>query len=274
MSCSFLLDWPPPVFFSLVEAILFLTVRLAYTPELARLDWPDFWRSWRELPQAVSWGFRQWNKGIFIVLGLAALIVFYFPTSPGGGLLVVPFWPLTLGLSFYVLKVTVTGLQSLTSVLHGWTEAGVEWVREAYVRTLDGTMRAANGCSSAAPECSSSPSWSCSSALPSASGRAAVQLYPPLRTRERSRYFGEDARQHPASVVNDLSGRVENWLLSQHEVLTTQAVVNTSGSGKHSNPDSAHPYRTAQERDAASAGLPPGAATHRDACDADGEGFR
>ncbi len=107
------------MFFSLLEAVLFLTVRLAYTPEAHTFDWNDFFKSWTELPRAFAWAWKNWKKGLFILLGLVALIIFPLIGSsivPHGGwmalFLVVPLWPITLAVIFYVFKIIISGLQA------------------------------------------------------------------------------------------------------------------------------------------------------------------
>ena len=59
---QFSLGMAAAVAFSLLEAVLFLTVRLAYTPELKDLTWSDFLRSWVLLPEAIRWGLKSWRK--------------------------------------------------------------------------------------------------------------------------------------------------------------------------------------------------------------------
>ena len=231
---QFSLGLAAAVFFSLLEAILFLTVRLAYTPEARDFSWGDFFRSWGELGQAFAWAFKNWNKGIFIVLGIAALIIFPMVGNaivPKAGwmalFLVVPLWPVTLAILLYVLKIIIFGLQALTTNLHNLTEKGVEFVRDGYVNSLQFILDRAVwvligvgslvlgtvlyfGFVSGIPF-NFVPTYD--------SGTITIQAYLPPNT--------------PPSTSNEVAGNIENWLNTRPDVATVQTIVNTGwGSGR------------------------------------------
>ena len=137
---QFALGLAAAVAFSLLEAVLFLTVRLAYTPESTRtLDWSDLGRSVGKLGESMRWGLRAWRKAAGIVVGIAALVALiatkHFVFLPA--LLLYPF---LLGLLRYVGRSSVSFFQALTTTLHGWTEAGLEWVRDEYAKSLVGML--------------------------------------------------------------------------------------------------------------------------------------
>ena len=67
---QFALGLAAAVAFSLFEALLFLTVRMAYTPDAKIYDWNDFARSFGKLPESMNWGFKSWRKGFFFLVGL------------------------------------------------------------------------------------------------------------------------------------------------------------------------------------------------------------
>ena len=67
---QFSLGLAAAVAFSLLEALLFLTVRLAYTPESKSQTWKDFLHSVISLPDAIRWGLESWRKTLGIVAGL------------------------------------------------------------------------------------------------------------------------------------------------------------------------------------------------------------
>lgn len=137
---QFALGLAAAVGFSLLEAILFLTVRLAYTPDSDHtLDWRDLARSFGMLGESMRWGLVAWRKPAGIAAAVAAIIallatkhVVYLP-----GMLLYPF---LLGIIRYLGRLILSFFQALTTVLHGWTEAGLEWVREAYAKSLGGLL--------------------------------------------------------------------------------------------------------------------------------------
>ena len=231
---QFSLGLAAAVFFSLLEAVLFLTVRLAYTPEAHTFNWHDFLKSWIELPHALAWSFKNWGKGLFILLGIVAAILFPLIGSaivPHTGwmavFLVIPLWPVTLGLTFYALKIVISGLQALTTNLHDLTEKGVEWVRENYAGSLEFVLRHAGWVMGGAGAIflGTVLFFALVSGIPFNfvptydSGTIRVSAFLPPNT--------------PPSVTNDLSGKVEAWLESQKEVVTTQAIVSTGwGTGR------------------------------------------
>ena len=72
---QFSLGLAAAVAFSLLEAVLFLTVRLAYTPESHTLTYADFFRSWIELPEAIRWGLKNWRTGFGILAAIGVVVV-------------------------------------------------------------------------------------------------------------------------------------------------------------------------------------------------------
>ncbi|MGA2613502.1 MAG: efflux RND transporter permease subunit [Spirochaetia bacterium] len=138
---QFSLGLAAAVAFSLLEAVLFLTVRLAYTPESKDMNWADFLRSWVQLPKAIRWGFQTWKKALGIIVGIAAAILILVITHKPVFLLTMVAYPLALGLVYYFGRILLSLLQSLTTLFHGWTEAGLEWVRDAYARSLGGVLK-------------------------------------------------------------------------------------------------------------------------------------
>ena len=143
---QFSLGLAAAVAFSLLEAVLFLTVRLAYTPESKDLGWPDFLKSWVQLPQAIRWGLKSWKKSIGILGGIVAIILILVITHKPVYLLAMVAYPIALGIVFYAGKIVLTLVQSLTTLLHGWTEAGLEWVRDAYADPSAASCGQGSGC--------------------------------------------------------------------------------------------------------------------------------
>jgi HAE1 family hydrophobic/amphiphilic exporter-1 len=137
---QFALGLAAAVGFSLLEAVLFLTVRLAYTPESdRRLDWGDLALSFRLLGESMRWGLRAWRKVAGIILAIIAIIALiatkhfiYLPALLA--------YPLLLGVLRYLGRLLLSFFQALTMTLHGWTEAALEWVREGYANSLVGLL--------------------------------------------------------------------------------------------------------------------------------------
>jgi hydrophobic/amphiphilic exporter-1 (mainly G- bacteria), HAE1 family len=220
---QFSLGLAAAVAFSLLEAVLFLTVRLAYTPESKNLDWEDFLKSWTQLPQALRWGFRSWRKALGILGGLAAGAALYLLTRRPEYLLALAGYPVALSLAYYVGKIALSLLQSLTSVLHGWTEAGLEWVRDAYARSLEGVLRRA------VPVLAG-----CVLFL----GLIAVFVVPrvPFNFVPNTDSGSIDVHLRnppgaPLAVTNNGVGVIEDYLRTQPEVETVQSIIGTSTGG-------------------------------------------
>ncbi len=70
---QFSLGLAAAVAFSLLEAVLFLTVRLAYTPEIENPELGRLRASWIQLPDAIRWGLRVWRKALGIIVGVVAV---------------------------------------------------------------------------------------------------------------------------------------------------------------------------------------------------------
>jgi HAE1 family hydrophobic/amphiphilic exporter-1 len=137
---QFALGLAAAVGFSLLEAVLFLTVRLAYTPESDRtLDWRDLARSFGMLEESMRWGLTAWRKPAGIIVAIVAIIALaatkHFVLLPA--LLLYPF---LLGVLRYLGRVFLSFVQALTTALHGWTETGLEWIREGYAKSLVGLL--------------------------------------------------------------------------------------------------------------------------------------
>ncbi len=137
---QFSLGLSAAVLFSLLEALLFLTVRLAYTPMAKDYDWGDFARSFTWLGKSLRWGWKAWRTGFGILLLVVGVIVILV-TKTWLAAVLIPFYPLILALIHYLLHVLLTLAQALTMTLHNATEAIVSWVRDRYVHSLKGVLK-------------------------------------------------------------------------------------------------------------------------------------
>jgi hydrophobic/amphiphilic exporter-1 (mainly G- bacteria), HAE1 family len=132
---QFSLGLAAAVTFSLFEAILFLTVRMAYTPDSRDLHWADFLRSFGRLGEAMKWGFKAWKKWWAVLLAVVGAGVALYLKRPLW-LLGLPAYPIVLGLLNYSLVMVF----SLFGALHDGTERVVGAIRDAYARGLDGML--------------------------------------------------------------------------------------------------------------------------------------
>ncbi|MGO8694581.1 MAG: efflux RND transporter permease subunit [Rectinemataceae bacterium] len=137
---QFSLGLAAAVFFSLLEAVLFLTVRLAYSPGAAVFGWKDFLRSIVGFRTSVHWGLAAARKPIGILSGLAIAIVLYI-LRMYWWLFALPAYPLVLALGHYIGRIVLTFLQALTMSRHAVAENGLEWVRDRYADGLDAVLR-------------------------------------------------------------------------------------------------------------------------------------
>jgi HAE1 family hydrophobic/amphiphilic exporter-1 len=137
---QFALGLAAAVAFSLLEAVLFLTVRLAYTKDSGDLHWKDFFRSFGRFGEAMKWGLHTCIKasGIILALVIAGGLV-YLKRYQWLAALVL--YPLALGVGNYFVFIGVSLFSSLTDTFHGWTEWVIGKIRDAYLRSLSGMLK-------------------------------------------------------------------------------------------------------------------------------------
>ncbi len=209
------------VLFSLLEAILFLTVRLAYTPDSKGLGWRNFAGSILRLGKAVRWGLSCWKKAPGII-GAAAIATGLVFLKRYAFLPAIVAWPLVLGLLNYLVSVLLTFLEVLTGTLHGWTEAGVLKIQDAYARSLKGVLKWSALVLGVVATVLVAVVFLIWPRIPfnfipqSDSGTLSANLRFPVNTSQ--------------SVVNAAAARVETFLLQQPEVATIQAVIGSNAS--------------------------------------------
>ena len=220
---QFSLGLAAAVAFSLLEAVLFLTVRLAYTPMSKVLSWGDLLHSITLLPESIRWGLKSWRKVLGIVVGLVAAVLILVFTHKPLYLLAMVAYPLVLGIGFYVLRIVYAFLSALTALLHGWTETALEWVRDRYANSLKTVLRAGV--------------W----VLVGSAGMMialAIFLGPhipfnfvPNTDAGVMQIYVRNPPGTPLEVTNENAGRIESFLSQQPEVSTVQSVIGTSPNG-------------------------------------------
>lgn len=213
---QFSLGLAAAVFFSWFEALLFLTVRMAYTPDSEPRGFGDFFRSFARVGESFKWGFRAWRKPFGIVVGIAALIALavtrHFVLLPA-----ILLYPLALGVFNYLGRIVLYFGESVTALLHGWTEAGLIWVREAYVNSLGRIITGGRwvlvgaGVFLVAAAVFMVPHIPFNFVPQSDSGNMEVHVRMPSGTATQ--------------ITNAVAGRVENFLMNQAPVETIQTTV-------------------------------------------------
>ncbi len=213
---QFTLGLAAAVFFSWFEALLFLTVRMAYTPDSTPRGWQDFFRSLLQISGSMKWGFRAFRKpfgivvGVVVVLALAATRHFIF--IPG-----ILLYPIILGVLHYLLRIVLYFGEALTATLHGWTEKGLNAVRSGYTRSLSWIIPRSKwvlvgaGLFLVASAVLVVPHIPFNFVPQSDNGNMEVHVRMPSGTA--------------TSVTNAVAGRVEDFLLQLPTVETVQTVV-------------------------------------------------
>ncbi|AFD26392.1 efflux RND transporter permease subunit [Deinococcus gobiensis] len=137
---QFALGLAAAVFMSWLEALLFLTVRMAYTPDAAPLTWRDVPRVLARGPEALRWGLGAARAWWFWVLAVVLGALLWTRLAPLWALAVLAL-PLVLVAARYLWGALLALAEALTGTLHGLTDRALVGVREAYARSLGGALR-------------------------------------------------------------------------------------------------------------------------------------
>jgi HAE1 family hydrophobic/amphiphilic exporter-1 len=217
---QFALGLAAAVALSLFEALLFLTVRLAYAPESGDLGWKDFLRSFSRAGEAFRWGLSSWKKGPFVLLALAIAAALAY-LGKYAFLPALALYPIALAILNYFIFMGMSLFSAITDLLHGWTESAVSWVRDGYSGMLGGMLEKsaivlvvsgslfAAACVFVAPKVFKQINF-----VPSSdSGTMTVNVnFPPGMQQSRA---------------NAAAARVEAFLSTRAEVATVQSIVSS-----------------------------------------------
>jgi HAE1 family hydrophobic/amphiphilic exporter-1 len=135
---EFALGLAAAVFFSWMEALLFLTVRMAYTPDAQ----PRTWRSLGRFlirPGSLRWALRAWRSTwglIVLVISALILVVVSLRAHHPIWILGILLYPLALAALHYLALALLGLLEALTNNLHAAVNGTLVWIREGYVRLL------------------------------------------------------------------------------------------------------------------------------------------
>ncbi len=210
------------VLFSLLEALLFLTIRLAYTPESEERSWKDLGAAFRSLPRSLRWGLRAWRRPLWLTVGaggvVALLVTRHFRLLP-----IALVYPFALALLRYGLGLLLVLLESITATLHRVTEGGLDWVREGYARTLARSLKR--------------PQWILIAALAFFAVTIAVVgpriafTFVPNSDNGTFNIVLSLPPGTPQDVTNTETAKIESYLFKQPSVALVQTVVGSSGGG-------------------------------------------
>lgn len=156
---EFALGLAGAILFSWLEALFFLTVRMAYTPDQTPLTWAEFGRVLMSLPSSFRWAWKAWRTP----LGLAGLVVFILVRvpmlvglrPPGAAAAPMPplaprlilfvaltlLYPIILMLLQYLINLVLGLLNTLANSLYRITDAGLNAFRNGYTRALRRALR-------------------------------------------------------------------------------------------------------------------------------------
>ena len=220
---QFALGLAAAVAMSWLEALLFLTVRMAYTPDAAPQTWRDFAGSFARVPGRVLGGLLTVRVWWFWALELLLAAGLWLGThNLVVTLLAVVLLPVLLGVLSALWGIVLSFLEALTGTLSGITAAGLNVVRDAYARGLDTALRFSPAVLLAAvaflvltlvlviPRIS----FTFTPSTDSGTVQARLRLPDGL----------------PLSTNNELVARLETFFLRQRSVQTVQASVNGGGS--------------------------------------------
>ncbi len=157
---EFSLGLAAAILFSWLEALFFLTVRMAYTPDPTPMSWADFGRTLVGVPSSWRWAWKTWRRPLGL-LGLLMLVLAQLPMllnlrAPGAaapanpmplalklGILAlsVVFYPLILTVLRYLSTVLLGLLNTLAHWLYLLVDGGLTALRTGYTKALRGALR-------------------------------------------------------------------------------------------------------------------------------------
>ncbi len=130
---------------SWLEALLFLTVRMAYTPDARPLDWRGFARVLGRGGESLAWGlalYRRWPGWLTMLLvGMGTFLALRgalpaISTRAGVSVLAAVLAPLIVAFARYLFAALFGLLEALTTTLSGLTDRAVVAVQNGYARLL------------------------------------------------------------------------------------------------------------------------------------------
>ncbi len=155
---EFALGLAGAILFSWLEALFFLTVRMAYTPDPETMSWSDFGRAVISVPRSFKWAWKAWRTPLGIV-GLVVLVLGQIVPlaiklrSPADGassnmilslgiiVASVLLYPVILTALYHLGVVSLGLLNALGNALYQITDPGLTALRHGYSRALRRVLR-------------------------------------------------------------------------------------------------------------------------------------
>jgi hydrophobic/amphiphilic exporter-1 (mainly G- bacteria), HAE1 family len=128
------------IFFSWLEALFFLTVRMAYTPDPKPTTWREAGRMIVSPLESARWVWQLLRRWYGIVAGLA-LTAYAFSSFGLIGLTTILAYPIILVIGHYLIRIFFAIVGAITNTLFHLWEAGLEKLRHAYARSLATGLR-------------------------------------------------------------------------------------------------------------------------------------
>jgi HAE1 family hydrophobic/amphiphilic exporter-1 len=217
---QFSLGLAAAVFFSLLEAVLFLTVRLAYTPDSEDHGVRDVLNAVGGLGAGFRRGLRVSVRPVGIILWVVsavALIAFRkYAWLPG-----VLLFPAIFSVMLSLLRILYFFFQAVTMMSHQGAERVLGWLRDGYASSLSSVL--------------GKGTWVLAGAAALFLGTLVVVgpripfSFVPQFDSGVMQVNMRLAPGTPIDVTNDATGRIEAWLSRQPEVTSIQTTVGSNG---------------------------------------------
>ncbi len=213
---EFALGLAAAIFFSWLEAIFFLTVRMAYTPDPEPKSWHGAFSTLLEARASTTWTMGI-LKNWFGWLGAVALAIGLYFISPWA-VLGVLLYPLLLWVLRHTLVFTFNLFTTLSNAMFTVTNGVLEWMRGGYERSLRAALRF-------------SPLILMAAVLFLVSGGVAFGLVPfTFQTASDNSIATIQLSLPPGTnleTTNALTRRLERFAAAQPEVKSTTTTVNS-----------------------------------------------
>jgi hydrophobic/amphiphilic exporter-1 (mainly G- bacteria), HAE1 family len=160
---EFALGLAGAILFSWLEALFFLTVRMAYTPDPVSLSWSDFGRLVISLPRSFKWAWRAWRTPLGLaglaVLALSQIVMLVMKLRPAASTATVAgtapnltvaiativgsivLYPIILTMLYHLVAVVLGLLNAFGNATYHITDAGLDALRRGYARALRVALR-------------------------------------------------------------------------------------------------------------------------------------
>lgn len=157
---EFALGLAGAILFSWLEALFFLTVRMAYTPDPKTMTWHDFGRAVLSVPRSFKWAWKAWRTPLgivgMVILALGQIVPLVIKLrapvtaiNPAPNLILsvgvivasIVLYPIILTLLYHLVVVTLGLLNALGNAMYQITDAGLNALRRGYSRALRRVLR-------------------------------------------------------------------------------------------------------------------------------------